>query len=414
MIRQAHKNRDSPHQTACAEQELLLCCARSQMDASNAARIKSLVREDLDWDYLLRIAERHSLLPLLYWQLDANVAGEVPPAYATRLKERFRANAARNLFLTGELCHLLRSFESEGVAAVPYKGPALAVSAYGNLALRCFVDLDVLVRKRDVLRAKEILIAKGYRPQPYLTDSQQAVMLRTQHNLPFVRDGKIIVELHWEVAAKKFTGTLEVGHMWEQLETVSLSSGTFKYLSVEDSLLSLCIHGSKHLWERLAWICDVAELLKSFPTLDWKRVNAQASGSGNERMLFLGLRLADELIGAILPEDVGAEVYADASVARLAADVRAHLFIERAASPPGVARSMFFNLRARRRLRDKIGYFRFVFMPTDGDLVVLRLPAPLTFVYYVLRPFRMLLKSHSKHQFRSSQGQGRGDAPPAA
>jgi hypothetical protein len=379
-----------------AEHELLLCCTRTQADAATAARIRSLSAQKLDWEYLLRAAYRHALTALLYYQLNAHARDAVPPHYLSELKRRFQANAARNLFLTKELCRILRLFASEGISVVPYKGPALAVAAYGNLSLRHFIDLDILVPKREVLRAKGLLLSSGYSLEPPLTDAQQAVVLRTQHNLPFVSHGRLVVELHWEVAAKKFSDALDAEGMWERLEKVTLAGETVEGLAPEDALPALCVHGSKHFWERLAWVCDVAELIRATPTLDWRRITSKATGAGYERMLFLGLRLAAELLGAPLPEEVRRAVFADRAVARLARQVREQIFDE-GEPRTGIARALVFNLRARRRLRDKVGYFGFVFAPTDGDLTLMRLPASLSFVYYLLRPFRLLIKGNVKH-----------------
>jgi hypothetical protein len=85
-------------------------------------------------------------------------------------------------------------------------------------------------------------------------------------------------------------------------------------------------------------------------------------------------------------------VSSDAAARELAGRVTRRLFDGDAASPAGLFRSMNFNLRARGDWRDKARYLGFVFTPTDGDLGVLRLPAGLSFVYYLLRPFRLLLK----------------------
>ena len=40
---------------------------------------------------------------------------------------------------------------------VPVKGPVLASTAYGDIAMREFVDLDILVRPSDVASAMTIL-----------------------------------------------------------------------------------------------------------------------------------------------------------------------------------------------------------------------------------------------------------------
>jgi hypothetical protein len=44
---------------------------------------------------------------------------------------------------------------------VPFKGPALAVQAYGDLSLRQYDDLDLLIHEADVPRAYQLLIANG-------------------------------------------------------------------------------------------------------------------------------------------------------------------------------------------------------------------------------------------------------------
>ena len=71
-----------------------------------------------------------------------------------QLRERYHSNARRNLFLVSELLKLLKLLESHGIGAIAFKGPVLALYAYGNLSLRQQLDLDILVRKRDIFESK--------------------------------------------------------------------------------------------------------------------------------------------------------------------------------------------------------------------------------------------------------------------
>jgi hypothetical protein len=373
------------------EQELLLCCARVSVGGELKERIARLAARGLDWDYLYRLAERHAVLPLLYWQLNPNA--EVPAAPLERLRSKFRDNAARNLYLTGELERIITEFKASGVEVLPYKGPALAAAAYGQISLRRFVDLDILVSKGDVPRAKGLLLARGFRPTLRLSPSQERLLLRTQHNLPFARDGgRLLVELHWEIASKQFAPASFGEGFGEGRERVRLLNLEVESLSPEDLLLSLCVHGTKHLWERLAWICDIAELVRARPQLDWRKLSERARKLRAERMLHLGLRLALDLLDAPLPAEFRSRVESDRAAGRLAARVAERLFEGEEYRPAGLVRNMGFNLGARRDWRDKARYLRFIFTPTDGDLGAVRLPAALSFGYYLLRPFRLLLK----------------------
>src|ERR1041385_741670 len=214
---------------------------------------------EVDWDYLFQLARRHSIVPLVYVQLDHEL---VPAEVLAKFKQHYIENSARNTVLTAELCRLINLFRDEGIEAIAYKGPVLALFAYGDIALRRFVDLDVIVKRSDVLKAREILLTSGYTPSKSLSPSQQELLLRTQHNMQFSRDNhQLIVELHWEVAPHLFASTVNGERLWQDLITLDVNGTPVKTFSAEDLLFSLCVHGSRHLWERLGWICDVAELL---------------------------------------------------------------------------------------------------------------------------------------------------------
>ncbi|HEY9401144.1 MAG TPA: nucleotidyltransferase family protein, partial [Pyrinomonadaceae bacterium] len=241
------------------EVELFLCCARTRMDEAHALRLRQLLDFALDWDFVLIFAERHGLMPLLYSNLHARAPEKIPPAVYEKLRERFRRISALNMYLSGELRRLLKIFTAHEIDAIPYKGPALAAKAYGNIALRHFCDLDILVRRRDVPGVMKLLVAEGYALYPPLNGVQQSFMLRTQCNLPFTRDAnRSIVEIHWRVSARLFSSPLGEDALWENPRTEAFEGTQINALAPEDLLLSLCVHGAKHVWERLSWIADIA------------------------------------------------------------------------------------------------------------------------------------------------------------
>ena len=65
--------------------------------------------------------------------------------------------------------------------------------------------------------------------------------------------------------------------------------------SVEGTLLHLLLHGIKHAWHSLHWLCDVAELVRRHPALDWNSVLAWSDHPGRRRLVDVGLSLASEL-----------------------------------------------------------------------------------------------------------------------
>jgi hypothetical protein len=376
------------------EAELLLCCARTRLDPESAGRIRTLVREPIDWHYLTRAASTHGVMPLLYWHLNAVCPEAVPGAILEQLRRHFHVNTFHNQFLTRELLKLLRLFGAHGIPAVPYKGPALAAAAYGDLAFRQFGDLDILIYKQDLLRAKDLLTAQGY--QLELSDEEEATFLRDRYHYHFVRDaGRLHVEIHWAFTRRYWSFPVDPKRLWERLEPVPLAGATVLSFHPEDLLLILCVHGAKHYWERLAWICDVAELVRVHQGMDWGRVMEQAVRLRSARILSLGLLLARDLVGATLPEKVLRGIQADPVVASLVTQVRGHLFSEAEGEHP---HPHGFYPRLRERLPDRMRHLRYYYLhqllpqaitPNAKDRAFLALPASLSFLYYLLRPIRL-------------------------
>ena len=177
-------------------------------------------------------------------------------------------------------------------------------------------------------------------------------------------------------------------------------------LAGEDLLLVLCAHGAKHLWSWLSGIGDVAEVLRVHPTMNWPKVVAEARSLHCERMLLLGLLLAHDLLEAPVPEELVSRARAAPAVPALMSQVQRQLFRERDNAPWGL-RNALFHLRARERLRDGLRYaLSLALTPTVADWTAVRVPAPLSFVHYGLRPIRLAGK-YGRHLLGRFRGAAR-------
>lgn len=392
------------------EEQILICVARRSLDASGTEQLRRLLQEQLDWDYLLTKANHHCLIPLLYQHLSSVDPSAIPEPDMLRLQRDNEGNTKTSLFLTGELIKILACLEEEGVRAIPFKGPTLAIRAYGDVGLRQFGDLDILVHKRDVSRVKELLVGRGFEPRPELTNAQQAAQLRFDCACNFDNRQGVVLDVHWDIVERYLSFDIKAGRLWDQLEPVKINGKQLLTLSTEDLLLVLCLHGFTHRWERLGWICDVASLIDHRKDINWHLVLRNATTLGARGILSLGLFLAEDLLDASIPPEVSKSLL-DPKVKKLSEQVREQLFTERR-TPAGVFAEAFtlVTLRERRRDRLKAG-LRLAASPRSYDWMFLSVPDSLFFLYYLVRPLRLagkygakLLRSFGKHGRLGAKG----------
>lgn len=369
------------------ETELLLCCA-APASGPRAERMRALSGQTLDWPYLLNTAAAHALTPLLYWGLKA-VRPETIPA---SLAESFQENTRNCVQRTADLFQLMDLFAAEGIDTLPFKGPTLAMAAYGNLVLRQFVDLDLLVHKKDALRARAVLLGKGYSTGLELNSKWEEAYLRNYDEFGLLGPcGSPLVELHWAVTPRFFSVPLDTAQFWDRATSVNLGNRAVPAPGVEDLLLVLCLHGAKHCWPRLSMVSDIAWLMAA-SKIRWDDVLERARRLGSLRMLLLGVELAASLLAVSLPEPILRGVAADRSVQTLAAQVTADLLQSRVPER-SILGAGAFHMRARERWQDRVRYgVRLTTRVGVEDWQVADLPSSLAFLYPMLRFPRLLRK----------------------
>src|SRR5262249_41832935 len=143
----------------------------------------------------------------------------------------------------------------------------------------------------------------------------------------------------------------------------------------------------KHAWERLTWLCDVAECIRAEPNLDWAVLRTRARKLRMERVLRLGLSLAHRHLDVALPEQVMQDIAADAALPAREREVLAGWTAER---PRRALATSAFHWATRDDLTRRLRYVSLRALnlnPNDWSFVAL--PESLACLYYPLRLVRL-------------------------
>jgi len=379
------------------EHELLVAAAALVTTPERAARLRGLTAEPLDWVRLWKLAQQHAIAPLVFHTLTSSHAIEAADPRIAPFRAGFFANTANSMVLARELIDLLTVFAEAGINAIPYKGAVLAASLYGNIALREFSDLDLIVTPGQVPAARAALVARGYVPEIALTSAEERALVssRAGYFLRFdrpTRAGDVTLELHWRIPS---TFAIDVSRL--RLTSVALLGREVPQIATEDLFVLLCAHGVKHAWNQLKWICDIAVILERRPALDWPSLLDQATRAGARRVVLLGCAMASRTLRTPLPETLSAAIAADVVVQQLAERIAGRLF-----DRPMPRIGVIGNLRVRERATDKIAYCTGLVLhitrPTVREKA--RWPAwpGARLTYSVLQPIRLALRVAGKYR----------------
>ncbi len=197
--------------------------------------------------------------------------------------------------------------------------------------------------------------------------------------------GLVGIDLHWRIMPSYFASAFDYEEVWQSLASTAFCGRKIPSLAPENLLLLLCAHGAKHGFERLGWICDNALCLARFPDLRWPEVLAASARAGTTRELLMGT-VAEDLLGVPLPSSLPRDPVA----VELVPLVRKRILA--APIPTSESELIPLCLRMFESPRHRIRYLLGQFAPSRAEYQVLQLPPAFYFLYYLVRPIRLIAR----------------------
>ncbi len=396
------------------ELELVLLCARINLSSSQKNRAEQIVTSQIDWSLLLRMAAFHRLSLLLFRHLQLVVCNDIPEQVLEDLHRAAITASASNLLFTANLHKIIALFNSNTIQVIPFKGPALSQAAYGNINRRWFGDLDFLVAEKDAIKARNLLIANGYNCETQIAGDRKEAFLRKENCFAMVNtSNNINIDLHWELTGRYSLVPLYLEDIIERATTIKLAAWQFPTLSVEDNIVFLCIHSSKHCWQPLENINCISELIRNTEKINWLKVFEQSRYLRAHRIVLLGLLLCHLLFDLKLPPLVMAELDNNKKLLPVGKKILLRLTLDPAMQEQDDYSCQFSTLHTciRDSFSDRIKHlYRFLcricFRPTSKDRQAWPLPPSLTFLYYFFRPLRLVWEGGKRKYSKKEERKG--------
>lgn len=374
---------------------IIIACLKKDSRAPEEDLLSSLTPDD--WEPLLELADMQRITPLLWHRLKHhNQTALLPETIAQRMQAAYRQNTLRNLSYHRDLARLLALLREEKIPILLLKGIVLCNTVYESIGLREMNDIDALVHPGDLQRTTDILLKLGYKPAKAFS---MDTIAQTGHHLPrFMKKGSVSFEIHWNLTNDHLSYSTNPEDLWQRAAELQIAGFSALSLSPEDLLLHICLHASyMHAFTfGLRPFCDITEIIDHFKdTFNWQIFSAQTAALNSQHGVYLALRLAVDLTGARVPDEVLAELQPEANLDQILQTVQAQLFTDKyiATSIP----APFAHLLESRSLIDKIRIFLSrLFLPRNILSVNYGVPthSPKIYFCYLLR-LRDVLRRHA-------------------
>ena len=366
-----------------AEAELLLLCARPRPEIDAGDRIRAILEGGVDWAYLLLAGHRHGLLPAMQKGLERFAGDLVPEHIAVQLAALHEANKRKSRLYQDEACRVIEALDRAGMHAVLVR-PAVQGPEGSEAGERQAEPVEVQVDERDFEAARDLLLDSGYR-RVHPFEGRRERLLLGSRPLP-LHNHTLGLRLHLQAWSLPSPATA-----WSRGDVPrpggADSAGSPAPLAREDLLLHACLHGSYHLWSRLAWIGDIDRLVQS--GIDWPGLVQRAETAGALRELLLGLRLAHDLMATALPDEVSARWTDEPGVVNLAHRLRQGFYEDLRGQRTQVER-LRLRLQLIRGWAERIKFCaHFAVTPDVEDFNAVALPDRMAEAYRLVRPVRL-------------------------
>ena len=272
------------------------CCRWPHSDASKA-HVASTAMNISDWSDVQKVVTRHRVGPLVHLAIKHTTA--VPQEFRDWVSDYAKHTAFHSMGLAKECIDIDTLLRSAGINPLHFKGPALGQIAYGSVALKFNVDLDILVNPDDVPLTVKLLQEAGYFPRDHhtaLRDNQLSPIVRNFKDLGFISPTGSSIEIHWRLT--HYPALLpELKNNLPRQSVTLLGKASVDTMTNAQMLEYLAIHGALHHWARLKWLADFAAILALLSPEERDDFLSKVQDGPSQVALTQALQLCDTLLG---------------------------------------------------------------------------------------------------------------------
>ena len=169
---------------------------------SNKEQIKTkIIDSQYFWDGIVELGSRHLVLPAVYGNLKRkNILKLIPDDLEKFLKDIYKKNGERNKKILFQIEFLNDLFLKHNVDHIFLKGSALLLSnKFDVINERMIGDIDILIRKESILKARDLIVKNGYKFFNTEIGFSKG-LIQKKHLTRMIHENQIAaVELHKEV-----------------------------------------------------------------------------------------------------------------------------------------------------------------------------------------------------------------------
>lgn len=293
------------------EDRLIVMCSRGKMSDETIAKASCILKEDLDWKYLLETSIRQGVSPLFYNGLkqmgqSIELKDVIPLSFYQELKGLYLGNCSRNQRLYRVLKEIVEEFDRAGVPVMGLKDIQLAREVYADIGLRPMGDLDLLIHQQDYDRAAVCMRRLGFAPLPS-ADIPYTLKYAWAHHWQRPADN-VWIDLQWNVLQLEWdtcgegSFDFEIERMWRGAVRMEFEGAQIWVPGLEDMLFHLCLHLEGHRYAEWILFCDIAEFIQRYEGhLDWQYLIHLAHRYQVESSIYYVLLLVSQVCDISLP-----------------------------------------------------------------------------------------------------------------
>ncbi|HOX54897.1 MAG TPA: signal peptidase I [Candidatus Omnitrophota bacterium] len=286
------------------EKELLKICSKKELNSDDIKSMKEALTKNINWDKFLWLALYNSVAPIVFISLSKIKDNNIPEEIMQKFKDSYTESFLKTAPIYDDLANLLKELNLLQVKTIVLKGCSLAEQLYGDFSLRPMKDIDILVKKQDWPKIREVLDKLNFKAEKDLLELENSLGAPSDWHLCYRNSRDTKIEFKFNLFILDFPD-FDSSDYWQEAITIKVNNVEALSLSVEDQIIYLSSRMINVGFRNLLWFCDLRELISNYrDKIDWGKIILKAKNKRVSIAVYNSLLILNNELSTGIPNNV--------------------------------------------------------------------------------------------------------------